>query len=153
MESEGDALVAPYAGAWIETYARVGCACTGMSPLMQGRGLKLRYWPIWYYRKESPLMQGRGLKPLVLGDKSEYPLSPLMQGRGLKPCILPAIFVFRSSPLMQGRGLKPLGGDRRALTPTSPLMQGRGLKLWRRTSNWRTCNVAPYAGAWIETTQ
>ena len=52
---------------------------------------------------------------------------------------------------MQGRGLKLYDLNYRWCKSMSPLMQGRGLK--HPTSNhWIAgFRVAPYAGAWIET--
>jgi len=121
-------MVAPRAGAWIETCgAKISCA-EHMSPLAQGRGLKRD--PAYHYRwrGRSPLAQGRGLKQkeyaMVLGEEA----SPLAQGRGLKlgkyliKCILcyvapragawietsyqDALMKRLESPLAQGRGLK-----------------------------------------------
>ena len=40
--SKSVALVAPYAGAWIETSRSYATALLMWSPLMQGRGLKLK---------------------------------------------------------------------------------------------------------------
>jgi len=56
-------LVAPRAGAWIETcLERSGIVNTLTSPLAQGRGLKLSFSVFLAPRKLSPLAQGRGLK-------------------------------------------------------------------------------------------
>ncbi len=78
--------------------------------------------------EESPLMQGRGLKHVVIEVGCGFGWSPLMQGRGLKRAKCPGDQVLGLSPLMQGRGLKPLGHQ-----------------LPKREQ------VAPHAGAWIET--
>ena len=44
-------LVAPRAGAWIETIIVSGPAATGLSPLVQGRGLKHRFqfWRVLWH--------------------------------------------------------------------------------------------------------
>ena len=55
------------------------------------------------------------------------------------------------SPLMQGRGLKHAGGLADAEQHESPLMQGRGLKPMLACHIVSTADVAPHAGAWIET--
>ncbi len=57
------ACVAPYAGAWIETFDQAIAQALDQSPLMQGRGLKQRVVEPGHGAIESPLMQGRGLKP------------------------------------------------------------------------------------------
>ena len=57
--------VAPYAGAWIETIRGAQLRnAVYLSPLMQGRGLKLVVHLFGPLVLLSPLMQGRGLKPL-----------------------------------------------------------------------------------------
>src|SRR3546814_7342619 len=56
-------IVAPHAGAWIETAGRAApAAALPRSPLMQGRGSK-HGWRLLRRRDGSPLMQGRGSKP------------------------------------------------------------------------------------------
>ena len=52
---------------------------------------------------------------------------------------------------MQGRGLKLEGVEFKRDAKTSPLMQGRGLKPLKRSQHNHKGDVAPYAGAWIET--
>ncbi len=55
--------VAPRAGAWIETHLDDGAVTeTKMSPLAQGRGLKLVPVRFCFISIKSPLAQGRGLK-------------------------------------------------------------------------------------------
>ena len=77
-------MVAPYAGAWIETAPPFVFLVNLMSPLMQGRGLKLFQYLLMIRTGMSPLMQGRGLKLLPMESMTSVVLSPLMQGRGLK---------------------------------------------------------------------
>jgi hypothetical protein len=54
--------VAPHAGAWIETSARLRATARSMSPLTQGRGLKRGNDGLRASAGKSPLTQGRGLK-------------------------------------------------------------------------------------------
>ena len=123
-------LVAPLAGAWIETVFDCGPDQRARpSPLSRGRGLKLRTD-----------------KVLIADD-----LSPLSRGRGLKHCRWMGGRDILRSPLSRGRGLKlyvPLGLDRQAV---SPLSRGRGLKPKCPHDPKRRDPVAPLAGAWIET--
>ncbi len=98
--------VAPHAGAWIETYAPQPERGIFLSPLMQGRGLKLAVEQACRPPQGSPLMQGRGLKLDITVRIYDYLASPLMQGRGLKQLIDLAYDKRLQSPLMQGRGLK-----------------------------------------------
>ena len=96
-------------------------------------------------------MQGRGLKHKIVQDLKLKCRSPLMQGRGLKhnPKLPPN--TKKRSPLMQGRGLKPVTHcciiTNRHVAPYAGA--------WIETSNDRlkpsAAIVAPYAGAWIET--
>ncbi len=55
-------MVAPHAGAWIETDVAATERLDSQSPLMQGRGLKPYEDDITKLKIPSPLMQGRGLK-------------------------------------------------------------------------------------------
>ena len=55
-------IVAPHAGAWIETYNSRFMLMRKKSPLMQGRGLKHFDKERGVFCLTSPLMQGRGLK-------------------------------------------------------------------------------------------
>ena len=55
------------------------------------------------------------------------------------------------SPLMQGRGLKLAHMALASLGTGSPLMQGRGLKQLADNQVVGLAQVAPHAGAWIET--
>ena len=55
------------------------------------------------------------------------------------------------SPLMRGRGLKHVFEGGNVVYDGSPLMRGRGLKLKLRYFTFQIINVAPHAGAWIET--
>jgi len=54
------------------------------------------------------------------------------------------------SPPARGRGLKHQGGFAKTRGDGSPPARGRGLKHIRRKHEWMG-NVAPRAGAWIET--
>ena len=53
-----NATVAPYAGAWIETWSSVTVLVAAASPLMQGRGLKLIRSIKFNLRKRRPLCRG-----------------------------------------------------------------------------------------------
>ena len=126
-----DRSVAPHAGAWIETPARSARSGAGrLSRLTQARGLKLsssRRLRAWY--TESRLTQARGLKRVTWGCSVGGGTSRLTQARGLKRGDPAANTVRPGSRLTQARGLKRRDGDRRG----------------------RAHDVAPHAGAWIET--
>ena len=78
--------------------------------------------------------------------------SPLAQGRGLKPDTeWEIVDTGYASPLAQGRGLKLMISRSAFLAFRSPLAQGRGLKHAALELLWQGNDVAPRAGAWIET--
>jgi len=78
-------------------------------------------------------------------------MSPLTRGRGLKPSNIKFHLDFRVSPLTRGRGLKLVDMYSRRVHPASPLTRGRGLKQIYKLVIRCYCEVAPHAGAWIET--
>ena len=56
------------------------------------------------------------------------------------------------SPPMRGRGLKLESGHICVCyNVKSPPMRGRGLKQYRPVGSYTSSDVAPHAGAWIET--
>ena len=96
-------------------------------------------------------MQGRGLK---LGKRHRLFTDKLVApyaGAWIETYISSNTYISLASPLMQGRGLKHLLCHLRCLPILSPLMQGRGLKLVNHFRILIINDVAPYAGAWIET--
>ena len=79
-------IVAPRAGAWIETGGVAGGVHDTGSPLAQGRGLKHQAaCERADDNRQSPLAQGRGLKLDIAVHVLQHYRSPLAQGRGLKP--------------------------------------------------------------------
>jgi len=77
-------IVAPRAGAWIETRS-VGPRHTGLlSPPVRGRGLKLFHTTHKTCWIVSPPVRGRGLKQLNLYLLMDGKESPPVRGRGLK---------------------------------------------------------------------
>ena len=79
------AVVAPHAGAWIETTSAVASRLPVRSLLMQERGLKPYLRTQAELLAESLLMQERGLKRSCNLSVSTPKTSLLMQERGLKP--------------------------------------------------------------------
>ena len=77
--------------------------------------------------------------------------SPLVQGRGLKQMICFSTVRIAKSPLVQGRGLKRAQQRHATHAVWSPLVQGRGLKHQLVCGDLAVHDVAPRAGAWIET--
>ena len=65
------------------------------------------------------------------------------------PCLLGRIDVM--SPLARGRGLKLAYGHVASSVCLSPLARGRGLKPLNPYWHIEDPNVAPRAGAWVET--
>ena len=100
-----------------------------LSPLTEGRGLKLRrLFGLDGLRIVAPhggawIETTRGL------SRGLQAMSPLTEGRGLK----------RHRPAGAGRGR------------WSPLTEGRGLKHYVRNDRVDRLKVAPHGGAWIET--
>ena len=78
-------------------------------------------------------------------------LSRLTQARGLKPVYAATQAAAARSRLTQARGLKQIYTQTTIGTQTSRLTQARGLKLRNHARKDRNYNVAPHAGAWIET--
>ena len=78
-------LVAPHAGAWIETVLLVEMLTKAKSRLMQARGLKHLSCINAKCFGESRLMQARGLKHFAPPFLASRKASRLMQARGLKP--------------------------------------------------------------------
>mgnify|MGYP006292751431 CR=1 FL=1 len=78
-----DGIVAPHAGAWIETGVAERWKTIEMSPLMQGRGLKLRSYP---HKANLPVAPHAGawIETMYSASSLSFSKSPLMQGRGLK---------------------------------------------------------------------
>jgi len=73
-------LVAPHAGAWIETSIKVITSSVFLSPLTQGRGLKqLLQYPLVIFAL-SPLTQGRGLKPFLQEQEETILRRPSRRG-------------------------------------------------------------------------
>ncbi len=81
--------VAPHAGAWIETSEmETGVLGYTPSPLMQGRGLKLRRQRVAAGLYFVAPHAGAWIETGQFGDIGRSPVSPLMQGRGLKQIIV-----------------------------------------------------------------
>ena len=121
------------------------------SPLTQGRGSKLRRWHVWLPSTSRPSRRGvdrnREIQTMLLSNDR----SPLTQGRGSKHKLWLSVHSTIMSPLTQGRGSKHscrcnTGLDRKG----RPSRRG----VDRNTSSavvFRFGEVAPHAGAWIET--
>ena len=59
--------------------------------------------------------------------------------------------IWKESPPARGRGLKQCGLPDSPLDRESPPARGRGLKLEGKCHEGKLLDVAPRAGAWIET--
>ena len=121
--------VAPRAGAWIETGVHDGPRCPILVAPRAGAWIETTGTPPTVPGTAvSPLVQGRGLKhqPQVL---LRLPGSPLVQGRGLKPHTVPACTA--------GQGVAPRAGA--------------WIETCHRLVSQAPQRVAPRAGAWIET--
>jgi len=90
LTSQSYRLVAPRAGAWIETAAQSwGQLIYEVAP-RAGAWIETRYTiQAMTDSKSSPLAQGRGLKPRYPFTSTAISWSPLAQGRGLKHLNLP----------------------------------------------------------------
>ena len=100
-------LVAPHAGAWIETH--ILDSLVFYVVVAPHAGAWIETSPVWRILKEpgSPPMRGRGLKQVFTGESGALSVSPPMRGRGLKPFWRVKQHRTSKSPPMRGRGLKP----------------------------------------------
>ena len=165
--------VAPRAGAWIETPCGPRSARPRRSPPVRGRGSKHWHRRRVLKRHQSPPVRGRGSKPRQTVPQARSAQSPPVRGRGSKLRYRRQRRSRAGSPPVRGRGSK------RAIPLTlfarrwSPPVRGRGSKLqpspsWRVAGGRPPCGgvdrnprrnsivadpwqVAPRAGAWIET--
>src|SRR5690606_33725060 len=124
-------VVAPYAGAWIETCAVVAAPDGAGSRPTRARGLKQSGRCSGYKRTWSRPTRARGLKHDQLRISIPVAWSRPTRARGLK----------RRKVVAQRHafGVAPYAG---AWIETIPVCG---------TAKYRRIKVAPYAGAWIET--
>ncbi len=94
--------VAPHAGAWIETTTRCGKRNGSRSPLTQGRGLKLTQWVGTYKGFDVAPHAGAWIETENKKLETEAKKSPLTQGRGLKPDNVTAFRTINSRPSRRG---------------------------------------------------
>ncbi len=99
----------------------------------------------------SPPARGRGLKQLAANGRYFLVASPPARGRGLKQYLSPLVFICIMSPPARGRGLKQCESTVCNDTGRSPPARGRGLKRCTCSNGRQDIQVAPCAGAWIET--
>ncbi len=90
-------------------------------------------------------------------DYSRYILHPRRKSlpsreRGLKPLWAELTARPRKSLPSRERGLKLFTKSCQEICPSSLPSRERGLKLFMKPPLYRVYNVAPFAGAWIETT-
>ncbi len=121
------------------------------SPLMQGRGSKHLRMPDPARGNPSPLMQGRGSKLIGRFYERDRSASPLMQGRGSKRDLGDYDDAELSRPSCRGVDRNRIRGGGGKGSKLSPLMQGRGSKQRVHEGQPARADVAPHAGAWIET--
>ena len=123
------AAVAPRAGAWIETDNASCTAAWNTSHPVRVRGLKPRLFPVPHWLPASHPVRVRGLKHLKIAVNDRQRQSHPVRVRGLK------LSVFAMSPREY----------------SSHPVRVRGLKPFLNPSKARGHQVAPRAGAWIET--
>ena len=102
-------------------------------------------------RSLSPLAQGRGLKLAQYKNVIVLDTVAPRAGAWIETRLPTLVLNAPWSPLAQGRGLKHLNSAPSILRRWSPLAQGRGLKRERYNNTPAPGLVAPRAGAWIET--
>jgi len=124
-----DPHVAPRAGAWIETACRLRLDPQAMSRPVRARGLKLAPYELLNGYRSRPV-RARGLKP-------DITLSPEEQLE-----VAPRAGAWIETRLAQGCSVT---------LPSRPV-RARGLKQRAGCDGARSPGVAPRAGAWIETT-
>ncbi len=143
--------VAPHAGAWIETRFSTLLLVAQWSRPMRARGLKPgRRWKGPLDGVSRP-MRARGLKHrrniLIFGGRGSRP----MRARGLKQSKYRNTHMMEKSRPMRARGLKRTSRKLQPFPATSRPMRARGLKPYDLLLTCETEDVAPHAGAWIET--
>ena len=145
--------VAPYAGAWIETLSSSSARTAARSSrLTQARGLKHSLAGNCGAHSRSRLTQARGLKRVCHGQR--HPTAGVAPYAGAWIETTPGRTSAQNgyaSRLTQARGLKHHRDWQRDQRLGSRLTQARGLKPPPFGILEHLGNVAPYAGAWIET--
>ena len=122
-------VVAPPAGAWIETFS-------------DGRS---------YVKSPSPPLRGRGLKQDVTQSfLSAYLVAP-PAGAWIETLKEEKHVYYNSSPPLRGRGLKHTSRGCGGLGYPSPPPAGAWIETSLSGSQKSNLTVAPPAGAWIET--
>ena len=145
-------MVAPHAGAWIETTVREVRINRERSPLTQGRGLKQAKPSPSPPSRKSPLTQGRGLKHINWRKTEADAVAP-HAGAWIETG--PSRARTGTLPVAPHAGawIETAKVSRHRPTHWAPLTQGRGLKRVHNRQQRQTPQVAPHAGAWIETTE
>jgi len=121
-------LVAPRAGAWIETNRVLDDTALYGSPLAQGRGLKL---PVIVNNVLLDLVAPRAgawIETVGFGRKNCSQTVAPRAGAWIETGLEKHLRAGTKSPLAQGRGLKQLHASLAQWQAESPLAQGRGLK-------------------------
>jgi hypothetical protein len=144
--------VAPHAGAWIETTVSVGaCALRIVAP-HAGAWIETGELNDGQHRLTVAPHAGAWIETLLKWDSSQEALVAPHAGAWIET--MPRQYQWRYG---NGRPSRR-GVDRNVGTPLrlrtdggSPLTQGRGSKQAARMALARNLDVAPHAGAWIET--
>ena len=96
-------------------------------------------------------MRGRGLKHKMMYIKQADTESPPMRGRGLKHPICTFIAQPSMSPPMRGRGLKQYPYPQQSSLHQVAPHAGAWIETEKMLLFYLDSTVAPHAGAWIET--
>ena len=166
--------VAPFAGAWIETCSRSSQGARCRSPPSRGRGSKrnrrlvnvdaARVAPFagaWIETEKDPVDDFfRGVAPFAGAwietskrgrGVAAWRVAPFA-GAWIETVASMQITIGAgASPPSRGRGSKPSCGCKNRAARGSPPSRGRGSKLRQTHQQVATPTVAPFAGAWIET--
>ncbi len=145
-------VVAPHAGAWIETstfYKRL--PAEHVAP-HAGAWIETGVFPRSGLQRGSRPMRARGLKPVKSHSKSTALSSRPMRARGLKPMEGDFYGISAPSRPMRARGLKQLLLKVRPKCKQVAPHAGAWIETTNTCSTKPTTTVAPHAGAWIETT-
>ena len=122
------------------------------SRLSRARGLKPNFAARIEQIKASRLSRARGLKRFNDRQRAARVWSRLSRARGLKPCRSGRMASLKTaSRLSRARGLKRARIVRRDRLTVSRLSRARGLKLRMLSRAQTRRRVAPFTGAWIET--
>ena len=147
----GVTIVAPLAGAWIETVrSALSASIMAVAPLA-GAWIETTDRPAAPDIASVAPLAGAWIETLLSCVSVVYILSRPSRARGLKPSGLLCLHQLARSRPSRARGLKPVSTALIFKVAVSRPSRARGLKQLMLLTGQLMWQVAPLAGAWIET--